>query len=69
MGQRVLGGRYEIGQALGRGGMATVWRGRDLRLDRPVAIKMLGGTGPVEPGMMQRFEREARTVARLAHPN
>jgi len=69
MGQRLLGGRYEIGETIGRGGMATVWRGRDLRLDRPVAIKTLGGTAPAEPGMMQRFEREARTVARLAHPN
>jgi len=65
---QVLGGRYEIEDLLGRGGMAVVWRGRDLRLDRPVAIKemLLGLPDPVA---MKRFDREARVAARLAHPN
>lgn len=54
---------------LGRGGMAAVWRGRDLRLDRPVAIKELTGEGPGQPPALERFEREARAVARLSHPN
>jgi serine/threonine-protein kinase len=65
---QVLGGRYEIEDLLGRGGMAVVWRGRDRRLDRPVAIKemLLGLPDPVA---MKRFDREARVAARLAHPN
>jgi eukaryotic-like serine/threonine-protein kinase len=66
---RVLGGRYQTEQLLGSGGMAAVWRGRDLRLDRPVAIKELAGAGLGEPMAAERFDREARTVARLAHPN
>src|SRR5689334_5704092 len=65
---QVLGGRYEFEGLLGRGGMAVVWRGRYLRLDRPVAIKemLLGLSDPVA---MKRFDREARVAARLAHPN
>jgi serine/threonine-protein kinase len=49
--------------------MAAVWRGRDLRLDRPVAIKELTGEGPSQPAALERFQREARAVARLSHPN
>jgi eukaryotic-like serine/threonine-protein kinase len=66
---RVLGGRYRVDQMLGRGGMATVWQGRDLRLDRPVAIKVVSGPDLADPTAVDRFDREARTVARLAHPN
>jgi eukaryotic-like serine/threonine-protein kinase len=66
---RVLGDRYRPEQVLGTGGMGAVWRGRDLRLDRPVAIKVLAGDGLTDPTAMERFDREARTVARLAHPN
>ena len=66
---RVLSGRYQIEELLGSGGMATVWRGRDLRLGRPVAVKVLTGAWLRDPIAVQRFEREARTAARLAHPN
>jgi serine/threonine-protein kinase len=66
---RVLAGRYRSEQLLGSGGMAAVWRGRDLRLDRPVAIKVLTGSGLTGPTALARFDREARTAARLAHPN
>jgi eukaryotic-like serine/threonine-protein kinase len=66
---RVIGGRYQVDGLLGRGGTASVWRARDLRLDRPVAVKELTGPWLEEPTALQRFDREARTVARLAHPN
>ncbi len=49
--------------------MAAVWRGRDLRLDRPVAIKQLSGEALGQPMALQRFDREARAVGRLSHPN
>ncbi|MFC0006622.1 serine/threonine-protein kinase [Micromonospora siamensis] len=66
---RLLGGRYQTEELLGSGGMAAVWRGRDLRLDRPVAVKVLTGAGLDEPTALDRFDREARAVARLAHPH
>jgi serine/threonine-protein kinase len=66
---RVLSDRYQVDELLGAGGMASVWRGRDLRLDRPVAIKELSGPWLRDPTAMTRFDREARTAARLAHPN
>jgi len=66
---RVLSGRYQIEELLGSGGMATVWRGRDLRLARSVAIKELPGPWLADRAVMERFDREARTAARLAHPN
>ena len=66
---RVLGGRYQTEQLLGSGGMGAVWRARDLRLDRPVAVKELTGAGLSYPMAMARFDREARTVAGLTHPN
>ncbi|WP_157756967.1 protein kinase [Plantactinospora sp. KBS50] len=69
MNERILDGRYRADELLGSGGMGTVWRGRDLRLDRPVAIKELTGPGLADPTAVQRFGREARTVARLTHPN
>jgi eukaryotic-like serine/threonine-protein kinase len=66
---RLLGGRYQIERLLGGGGMATVWCGRDLRLDRPVAIKEVSGEGLRQPMALERFDREARAVSRLQHPN
>jgi serine/threonine-protein kinase len=66
---RVLDGRYRLERVLGSGGMGTVWRGQDLRLDRPVAVKVLSGDGLSLPKAMERFGREARAVARLSHPN
>jgi serine/threonine-protein kinase len=65
----VIGGRYRAESLLGSGGMAAVWFGRDLLLERPIAIKKLSGAGLTEPMAAERFEQEARTVARLAHPN
>jgi len=65
----LLDGRYRLEEELARGGTATVWRARDLRLDRPVAVKVLRTTGPDAPTMLERLRREARAVARLTHPN
>ncbi|MEH0845081.1 protein kinase [Micromonospora sp. CPCC 205711] len=67
--KRVLGGRYRSEELLGSGGMGEVWRGRDLRLDRPVAIKVLSAAGLREPMAAERFDREARAAARLSHPH
>ncbi|MDI1466330.1 serine/threonine-protein kinase [Catellatospora sp. KI3] len=64
----VLDQRYELLEQIGQGGMATVWRGLDLRLRRPVAIKALGAAMLQDPDMRQRFWREAQTIAALAHP-
>ena len=63
-----LADRFVLGDRLGSGGMATVFLGRDEVLDRPVAVKLLD---PVHGGtdIGDRFEREGRTAARLAHPN
>ncbi len=65
----LVDGRYRAEHLLGIGGMAAVWLGRDLLLDRPVAIKMLSAAGLTEPMAAERFEREARSVAQLTHPN
>ncbi len=69
VGKAVLSGRYELRTVLGRGGMAEVWLGFDRRLDRAVAVKILPPAGPADPSARDRFDREARTVARLSHPN
>ncbi len=66
---RVLGDRYEVGPVIGSGGMGVVHRGRDLRLSREVAIKVLPSAGSADPGRRMRFEREARATARVSHPN
>jgi serine/threonine protein kinase len=60
---------YEILRELGRGGMATVFAARDRALDRVVAIKVMAPELLTTPGMVERFLREARTVAKLRHPN
>ena len=67
-GIRVLGGRYRLLEALGTGGMATVYRAGDEVLDREVAVKVLSPQYAADPGFLARFEREARHVARLNHP-
>jgi serine/threonine-protein kinase len=64
----VLEGRYRVGSRLARGGMSTVYRGLDLRLDRPVAIKVMSQEYAADPTFLTRFEREARAAARLDHP-
>lgn len=64
-----LAGRYRIDSQLGTGGMATVHRGHDLRLGRDVAIKMLLPHLAGDPIIAARFDREARSLAALSHPN
>src|SRR5918998_1210671 len=65
---RVLGNRYEVGDLLGRGGMAEVHLGRDTRLGRDVAIKMLRTDLARDPTFQERFRREAQNAAALNHP-
>ena len=62
-------GVYEILGLLGSGGMGEVYRARDTRLDRTVAIKILQGPLALQPEVRQRFEREARIISSLNHPN
>ncbi|MDH5628378.1 MAG: serine/threonine protein kinase, partial [Candidatus Krumholzibacteria bacterium] len=62
-------GPYEIVSPIGAGGMGEVYRARDTRLDRDVAIKVLAGHLTASPEVRQRFEREARAVSSLNHPN
>ncbi len=62
-------GTYEIVGSLGAGGMGEVYRAKDLRLGREVAIKVLPADVASSPDRLARFEREARTVAGLNHPN
>ncbi|MFJ5230617.1 protein kinase [Kitasatospora sp. NPDC088391] len=65
---RALNGRYELGEILGVGGMATVYRGLDHQLGRPVAVKVLNGGLADDPRFAERFAREARLAALLSHP-
>ena len=65
---RMLGQRYEVGEVLGRGGMAEVHRGRDIRLGREVAIKVLRNDIARDPTFQARFRREAQAAASLNHP-
>jgi len=62
-------GPYEILAPLGAGGMGEVYRARDKKLDRNVAIKVLPESVAADPGALARFEREAKAVAALSHPN
>src|SRR5580704_14191738 len=62
-------GPYEILSPLGAGGMGEVYRARDTRLDRSVAIKILPAHLSADPARKLRFEREAKTVSGLNHPN
>ena len=66
---RLLGGRYQLGPVIGRGGMAEVRRARDLRLSRDVAIKQLRVDLASDPTFQARFKREAQSSAGLNHPN
>jgi eukaryotic-like serine/threonine-protein kinase len=62
-------GPHEIQSQLGAGGMGEVYRARDTRLERIVAIKVLPASFSAEPERLRRFEQEARSVAALNHPN
>ncbi len=64
----LLDARYRVGPVLARGGMSTVHRGTDTRLDRPVAIKIMDPRLAADPAFRTRFEREARSAARIDHP-
>lgn len=64
-----LAGRYELGEVIGRGGMGEVRAGTDHRLGRPVAVKLLRADLADNPEIRVRFEAEARSAARLCHPN
>ena len=62
-------GTYRIEREVGRGGMGVVYLGRDISLDRPVAIKALPPEVAEDPSRLERFEREARTLAQLSDPH
>jgi eukaryotic-like serine/threonine-protein kinase len=66
---QVFSNRYEIVRELARGGMAEVYLARDLRLDRPVALKVLSAELSRDPAFVERFRREAQAAANLSHPN
>ena len=66
---RVLDGRYRVGPKIARGGMATVYEATDLRLDRTVAVKVMHEGLADDEEFVNRFQREARAAARLAHHN
>ena len=68
MAKHLLGGRYELGEMLGYGGMAQVRRGRDVRLGRDVAVKTLRSDLARDPTFQSRFRREAQSAASLNHP-
>jgi tetratricopeptide (TPR) repeat protein len=64
-----LGGRYVLEKELGRGGMGVVYLAKDSQLERPVALKFLGNLVDSSEEFRQRFVREARTAAKISHPN
>jgi serine/threonine protein kinase len=66
--QRIIAGRYTLGNLIGRGGMADVYEGVDNRLGRTVAIKMLKSDLANDPAFEARFRQEAQASARMAHP-
>jgi serine/threonine protein kinase len=67
--KQALGAEYEILDELGRGGMAIVYRAKDLQLEREVALKVLPFSLAFDQEFVERFQREARTAAQLEHPN
>ncbi len=62
-------GPYELLAPIGAGGMGEVWRGKDTRLDRSVAVKILPAAFAEDEERRQRFEREAKTISSLNHPH
>jgi len=65
----LLGGRYELQELIAAGGMGEVWRGRDVRFDRPVAVKVLRSEYADGPAFAARFRAEATHAAGQSHPN
>ena len=68
-GRRCLGDRYELHQLIAAGGMGQVWRGTDIALHRPVAVKVLRSEYTGDPSFLARFRAEAQHAASLSHPN
>ncbi|HMP42088.1 MAG TPA: protein kinase, partial [Roseiflexaceae bacterium] len=68
MQQKILNNRYELEQKIGDGGMARVYRARDLRLNRRVAVKVLHSHHAADDGFLRRFHHEAQAAANLHHP-
>ena len=62
-------GQYELRELLGAGGMGAVYRGYQANLKRYVAVKVISGELARQPGYLERFNREAKVLARLSHPN
>jgi eukaryotic-like serine/threonine-protein kinase len=69
MSDEVIAGRYELLELVGRGGMSSVWKAHDRLLDRSVAIKVLHEHYTQDEEYVERFRREARSVAQVSHPN
>src|SRR5438270_12217481 len=65
----LIGGRYRLDAMIGRGGMSTVYRAFDTVLERPVAIKLMHREIAADSDQLERFRREARSVAQLNHPH
>jgi serine/threonine protein kinase len=65
----VLDERYQLQDSIGRGAMATIYRGRDIRMDRVVAIKVLREVYSSDPKLVKRFQLEAMVASSLQHPN
>src|SRR5215469_2493999 len=65
----MLGERYQLQDPIGRGGMATIYRGLDLHMDRVVAVKVLRDVYSSDPKFVKRFELEAKAASALQHPN
>jgi len=66
---KVMGERYQLQESIGRGGMSTIYRGRDLRMDRVVAIKVLREVYSTDAKFVARFQQEAKAASALQHPN
>src|SRR5579864_4806946 len=62
-------GAYQIVAAIGAGGMGEVYKARDMRLDRSVAIKIVAEALVADAGSRERLDREARAISQLSHPN
>ena len=63
-----INGRYRIDEAIGRGGMSTVYKGFDTTLERPVAVKVMHRDVARDGDQLERFRREARAIAKLSSP-
>ena len=69
MSGEILGGRYELMEPIGRGGMATIYRARDRRMNRVVAVKVLREVYSTDRKFITRFKMEAEAASSLTHPN